>query len=1784
MKKISNILQVVLLGGFFVAALSNSAHAFGWIPPMPPDIEVDIPGNAGKVVSQVKAAYRQYQTVMSYKNSLTLDNIKKGVLLNLSSFGKGSSAPEAKQKTPGRWDEKYSTELGLNENNRGDEAAYMNAYHKLFFVYPMDSFKNLIPQLEEKGAGKNYTGGPEILQVAYRRKAVEYRQDVIVDTYLSSRLTESYLELVEKTINRLERCQNGLEADMDKNCVFWNLKMVKVESVENPEDLEGKDSTGQMGMAMNAYIETVVYDRLMRIIEDLTATEAIYRAAKQIELTMPVTPSMDRESNADDYLIKTFDFAYHNEYATAHASMLSKEDRSDCIKSGGKNCPGYNKEPAEIEIMEDTEILTKLKPIEDKLNRALLVHNLKALLPEYKTEYRKYLKKKELHERALKALQQSDKCVSQFLSTYRDNGDSKAVKETQWGAPSEFMRASGYEALKRANDYEKRTGISEELIRIYQKNINAVIIGSSPKCDDYYETCPDGYRLDTTQNCQILDDSTGEVVSEDKNLHPCILDTVEMSSDDAGISGLDNDNSVESVTGKINSYDAEASSTYSDADYLKDSSMADKIDNDNRIKAEQTWQIGAAKIMKLTENGYLKFAPWNDQQVLQEEYLHHKYGNIKMIVQSTDIGMNAFKIAASKVEGSEYSNAKDSDVKSSISPLVTAITRCLPAGSPEAQQKAKEAFCTESSASLVSCVASGDSGSGKITVTKKLRDSDGSITTSSVTYNQIVSTDPTKCTFTTTPHTWDGSSSVSSSCNATDWDFMVSSLVEKYFAKVLGGCKANINSQAQYLYNTTHNGGKGRIVAQSKLNDVVQRRIERNNMLRVLVNNYNTIQSANENKLKAKKAQIKAYNEKIDAATKIKNIAKQEQKRTEERIADDGAINTEINTLDASIKENKDLDKAYTCGLELKKMQLEYEREAIKGKKNGEIAWSCPKSCQEIKKTELCPSKAPDVSTYLVDLNAWTRNPTKIDDIHKYVTPDVAKAVINKQNTVIASQKTLRDVLKEQIKTLQEEIEKAASEFTDDYLEMAEDNQKSIEEVNEKFEEFVKKDDAGHVVRMQDGSRTVCTRPSLGFCTKRGPKTYESDNLATTIPFFITDTDDLKESVRQSINDKLLPASTYTTLANKLGIGGKFKIDNTIKSLGFDLNAGAVTAAQVVEKVKDAIVEMAVDEIVSEIKKADKIMQDELDNAKQEVESVINTLGVETISTTTPSATQKSIIASPQNYTYGGRIGKLHQDLINKLKTPVHGTELAQAGLKIEDILGIPAKLSIAAEPDRSESAEKDDTIAMEKDSDYFAGLPARGVNYLNKASDDLNAGRDYRAPRGPLLNLPPLREVFYFSAMDYTDLSPKKADKPKISTLLDVKYPGDIEHQWEYLPEVWRYLLAHPNMRDDGKYQNTFIERSLAGNELKSLIPNDDNGYATVIARAGVYPCYRNSNAGKEIIDINGNNNVGRISFATRKNVPTELSALPTCQEIAYNKVPGTACYTYNSKRNGICHLLADHGVNRVEDAQTKLGSSNNSIYKTYSELGQFLKSDLRYRPLQRNIQLYLTDSNANNDINRQKAEVASFKRNVFGSFLEAVNAEHSTHKALDNSHNDVMKALKSMCGQLMEFVDNANFGETEDTCAQYIMSHGGLAYSAEDTSYGVSGEYRDNIYNGIKCTETSKSNYELFYCELDSIKDGLVAEADKLFKDMQQKYRKDISKVQERVDNMDTLLQVLRDVDKDEVAYLPPETSVADAQNKVNTAKADKTAARKTDDQGIKSLDNQGQVVPYCPTYIYK
>ncbi|MBR2274247.1 MAG: hypothetical protein IJ864_05430 [Alphaproteobacteria bacterium] len=1807
MNKIAKITNCIIISGFLFMIPAKRADAFSLIPipPQPWSIELDIPGDVTKVFSELKALGLQTEVIASQLKATALNSIK-GTVIGKSMNKLGGLVKlkdKAVKKTPGKSAVVVpSTELSIAEGDT-NELNYYNAYQKLFFLYPsMDAYTDL------GGDKENGIEGYQTIQSAYHNKSVEYRQDVMVDTYFAGLLTERYLLLVEKTLNRLERCQNGLEHNMSK-CVFFGLQMVEIPTVENPDkELATEDSQnpGLLAQAKNAYIVSTVYDRLMRIVEELTATEAIYRAAKQIEL---VKPESENQSSAERYLPQKYHFAQREIRQLQHAKViLSQKNKKACLDgSQAKNCVSYNEDAAELNNMDDAKILSELQPIENALNAAMKYHNLKTQLPQYKTQYRRYLKTKEMHERAKKALTQSDSCVQEFINNHLNPDSTTPI---HWGKPQDST----------LHENRPLNSISRQLIMAYQQKASEVIIGDNGYCDGYYEVCPDGYQQGR-EHCKVLDEN-GEVKFEDKNLHPCMVETIEAKESSAAenISALTDANEstineTQAQTDKqIDTEDEYVAGDYTDSDYLKSGSVED-IEEQNHIQSEQAWRIGSKMMMDLANSGALKFNPWNDQQSLQEEYLRQKYLNMKKIIQSTDKAMNSYKIAANKANA-----YNDNSLSDELASAIQSIVACpLEGVEDKAQQE-----CLDGEISIdrgvISCLIEEDS----IDIGTQI----ASLANNAMCkFKRIIG------------NTTEGISSLS-----------VSNLVKGYFKDILGGSAEELYSKAQQ---------RGRLVAQDKLTSVMLVRQAEEVKLQKVIADYEAKQAQNKALSEKYKKDILKYNDSIDKATKLQNQVKLELRRSNQRVS---SITSELNSNLADLIKKNQGNREYLCSLQYQKMKLEYERATIQGQK---ASWNCPKLCQEID-AGLTHKKLCDTTPTQYTISLKNKLVLTEDVPNKNVLISEAQTMISSQEQAIESYTQQRKILKEKVQKLEEQMRQAAENFADDYIDQAIASQTQIEKANEAYEKFLQKDE--RMENTQKSGKCIDHGPLGIGCLKHANATYKEDDLSTTITHILEDNGQLKPTVKRQLEQKYF--ADLNQLAQDLNIPSTFVVDASIGSI-IGLPSGTVlTSQKLIQAVKEKILEAAAEQITNYITNADEIISQEIDSATKEIESHAQSLGLCESCSKPLSAAYKQKISSHQNYGDSGEITKAHNSLINKLRHGVNQSELAAAGIEVSDMFGIPTELegmqeigtvdennniinsqgkvigtatgSIAYDSDQQmighvvisdgKKLVKQESIA---DTTYFVSLPARGQNYRGQLSTDTDAGRDFIAPKGPMLNLPPLREIFYYDSEDY-DATPKSKKKkkdrifqPDISYLLNKKYPtttdADVK-EWEYLPEIWRYLLARPNLRQDHLYQQTFVERSFdTGGLLKNMINNTDisgnaGNYRTIISRADIYPC----KLGGKIYDIYGGkdnkkvkNNITDIRFVTRgmvtvtnsltpvsiqqQDTETSLESVPTCQEIElYSKSP---CNTYKQRKGGICHLLADHGKQKNKaknknDYQDSLDAKNSPLYEGYSELGQFLDGDLRYRALHQRIHQYLIDpKNSENNINRQKAETASFKRNLFGSFLNAVNSEHILQKSEDQMAQEIKTILTSMCAQIHEQgkvvsnnpqevvkgeCDKNCEARRDEVCAEYIFDHGGLAYSADkDTRYGVDGEYHDATYEGINCANKDKASYyEQYFCDLGNLKASQVAEAERLYKELKKNHSElSLTRAKERVERIEKQLAALKK-DMEEVTFMTAD-STKDTVN-VENAKADRVAERISDDEGIRSIENQSQVVPYCPTYI--
>lgn len=1684
MKKISKFIKCLMLGSLLLAANSQKAEAF-LFPPMPWDPVLDIPGDASKYIGQAFKIKHTLSSGFNLDNAMGLTGLKGGFIDGAWSKLKEAKSPEmdtkGKIKTPGKGAVSASSELKIDADSV-DEEQFFNAYHTLFFTHDFN-------------AGSIEGASPSLLETAYKNKAEEYQQDVAIDTYLSAKLVEDYLATADKTLNRLERCQSG---DFDeKECIFFGLKMAKVTD-ETSSGESDSDNKAQLAAARNAYIVTMVYDRLLRVVEDLTAIEAVFQSSRQMGIAQPISES-EKQSSAAEYINGKYRFAYADSqngvFAKGTPIVNFNNKAAKCEGSNDpKKCPQLNKDKTKIKNVEKTEVLKQLQPIEGYINKAVTVHNLKSSLPQMKSLYRQYLLQQEIHRKAKILVETSEQCIVNFLNRHADNDMKQA-----WYGGAEPQGEKRFE-------YNNRKGIAGELIREYdEKSIN-IAIGTSEDCNGLYEqnSCPAGYTWVAGENEQC------------KGMGTCEIELItEEAEEGEAITQIDENYTGGKDVSKINAKYKDMA----DTDGFMDGTNAETTIQDSRKSAELSWYLGRDKLLETMKKQEMKFKPWNDQKMLQAEYLRNKYRNIGLIIRSTDQAVASFKLAEKVAQSYSSEDVATKYIKAAASCESIA----------NAKTKARAKYCTSE---YTQCSVTDNDG---MIITKRKKnetryDSEGNpyivtVSVPDITENQKVSLGYT-CVYTK------GASAV----NTEEICLTPTCLVRTYFKKAWG--------DADGFYHAAK--GKGRVIAVNKLQAVITERKDQEDKVKTLVKKYQEQIRATKIAVENAIIALSSTNKAIDEARKNKNVANEELGKTNRRLT---AIGEERETL----KNRKDnINKEDLCAKEQRLGNLDNEESCLKTGRPAK-SYSCA-SCKGLsglsKAEQDCSKKELSCVAFLTTFEVQNKTLVK-NDAEKYINKPSAIATQKKYESQIEEKTAQLEMLKERVKTLQEQLKAQTEEFATEYLKAENDAQEAIEEKNQEYEDFMV-DSSGENQRfqMRNANKTECYKKgALGIgCKKKGPKRIEKNNLEATFTNIISNKA-LEKVMEDELNRIFFSGNNVVSLLTKAGVPGSFVVDGTFSAIG--LPAGATTVQALAEKLKDNVVRIAAKELTAKIKAADEKVEKAVKNGEDKVKDFMDAHNINGTGQQTPS---QSYLEKPSAD---------HQPLLNELRN------ISKNVVEGENLFGIPEDAEFASMLDK-ETAEENDAIT---DTAFFVGLPARSNNYRDKAADDANAGRDYMSPHDMLASLPPLREIFYFSAADYEDI-PQEKGKPVLTELLKGKYCNESNNcEYEYLPEVWLHILARPNLRADKKYQQTFIERSFSDAKLNDLVQNrlansgiigaKASDYRAIIGRSGVYPCRTKGG----IVDMGGGDKVPNMRFKTRSSLPAGMTSVPTCQEV---ELKGVNAY----------HLLADHGKGKNIKDTEKTSPTNEPMYEKHSELGQLLTEKMAYRPLQKNIHEYLNDSkNEDNNIERQKAELASFKRNVMGDFLVTVTTEYNARKNLESMQKTVDEMRENLCTQLAEIWKENGEDYDVESCKKQA-----LASNYKDTAYFEQGE--DKEYGKIKCSQGRKSFYEQVFCDLDTKKDKYVKDAQNALKateslgapteEAKAYLEERLEKIKNYIDNDGTLI-----VDNKEISIIQPDIDRAEIKGVVLTAKANRRVMLDSAEEGLQATENQNQAVAYCPVY---
>lgn len=1729
MKMIRLLKYLVLIVTIVFGTQTKNAMAFGFIPPLPPDVVSGVPAYPGQIMAKVQSVMDKVQMVKNIDAGELLSQAGGAAVVDLTSkatsIGAGAGGAwlddkitDAEKKIvgpSGRLEENKDLDLDEYETNEGKLKEVF--FTKLFFVYPNpESMKDF---------------DPAVLKSMHKSKIKEFQQDIFVNTYLTGRYNEDFLVIVDKTLKRLELCASNIKADgktsysdkadYEKNCKFFGLQMQYIPSEEKCRENEeecNEDTEGNRGIARNLYIVSTVADRVLRILEDLTAVEGQFRAARHMNDIEPLdvwgSSSEDEEENhsdASDYIDASFKFAYNEVKTHTNAQMLAKEyNREEFCKSnpGKKGCPLVNKDGIKsLMNVDDTAILTQLIDAEKAVEKALVFHNYKNSMPYYKTQYRNYLQAIKNHENALKTLKDSDECNINFINKH--NGDDKDIADARkaWG-PSTGS----------ANEHDKRTGLSRRLIETYQNYITDKILQETQETEEekiekqcnelgfYKENeCPNGYTQNKGEVCKLSKEDNG---SDDENniedvviqgFYECVMNTVTTDVSAMQDTYLNEDGVLKD--------DKPADLKLEDHDineYMQNDEDLDNLNKESIIQNEQVWHIGSDMMMQLAKDKELVFNPWNDQKDFQTEYMFNKYRNILSIVKSVDKGSKAMEIIVKDIENQSETASDETQLK------LEKIIDALSVLSYDDAMKYMESKADVSKTSKV------NPGRGLFRV-----------------------------------HYNDGSTKLITQTSDSDTAIKNPNVTLARFQSLLGGTLPTTNELLKYYINErlygknftkrTHDD-KNRRVATDLLNNVISTRNAQNNEIAKVVNNFKTKINNLNNRLEQRKKAISKHNENLDKEIKGKNEAQDNIKSAKNRIV---AINTLIN--EYTKRKGTSKTSAEAKALDIKIALAETERDYLNG---GKDAFP-PKELNSVEKTL--------ISSLLDENSNYIYVPIKTSEAKKKKHDDEAKRI-----------KVYIDVIKKEIEKINDDIKETKSDFAEEYIKVQEEAQDAIEEENSKYEAFLYNKET-QMIREKN--------------KKKGIKEakYSSNNLATTIKTIIEnkgENDELKEVVEAHLKEHMKSLGIMKAL-KAMGITSGVVFPAGVLP-GLDIG-GSATLDQIEKGIIGQVAESAAEKITEEVNNADAKINNSIETATKAIKSLTDVYGL------TPSEDGKKNetdiknhekdILLPENYGNEGVITQAHIKMIEELRKLDSDFDGKLLGVPNEDnfikgekykpdekyFVGLPARSRVNvndSNASRDYLLPKAPMLALPplREVFYFGPTEYEDIPFVEDAKNNKNGH-----PVISSLLLPKeynekwelLPEIWR-----YLLATPNfRSDDDYQHTFVERDFP--LKGMQDVDDQLFRTEIARGGVFPC-KIGSTVID-VLASENTK---PHKNIKFVKNNKKSSV-----NLPTCKEV-ELSGNKVIHKLADekSDKENNNKETLANKDVKEGTDLSELSQFIFIKDktAKKVNIFGFTLDINIpNRTEKHYRRF---HEELWKRYLDDEN-------------------TDA-SNNNITHQKIQTAIFNRNIFGDFLNNVSTEIEAKKIKDEYEHTVTETIKGLCQQLCEVMDEnkkPNICPTPDengnvdytSCANTVMKEG-LASSPDDKKYGFGGQYGKNSdYDGLN--ENDKSWYVQFINNFDTEKDVALKEAESAYNKFNSMPQKIKENVKDRLHALKNSIDRLK-ADKNEVV---PLDSVNIEDDEYNIEKEKKTAQSnikrefEAADEGVEAMKNQGKTAAYCPVY---
>ncbi|MCQ2734417.1 MAG: hypothetical protein MJ212_00510, partial [Alphaproteobacteria bacterium] len=749
MKKISYFLSVLLTCSLF----SSGAKAFAWpdYTPLLPWSSQFCPTCIGPTIMMAESYIQQGIQVKKELEQITNISYLKQFLKNYA-LGMGNTLFGAlKDRLLLEEKREYSMTIEKCKNLNIDVSnaeSVQKGFISLFLEYPSSKVN---------------------IQNAYRKKGNAIKTDVMLESYVTSmELSRRLYGQTEDTPEAEEKeelkAKNGTE--INKLGLFTQLKYVEQCLLEgnqtdetgmskisdacrktglddcsgtstDPDEQKKEDSVclwKNAVLAMRLYEQFMVYNEyITSMLQEYEAVQAInsiaiIRTTEDGSYNVTKTKGQNESSVMSDKIksgliqtkaVEVRDFSLYAD----ETAPLSAEDEAifeayeKNLQSDEKIIVGNFERTDKVEGLkspledkeEDFAGLAELSEIEENLNTAINIHNMKQNLPEYRKVYKNYDEMQKYYDQVVQNLENSGKCVVNFLSPYYSNaskmwfGDEcnyygngmiychykpeKTVEQVNSGgtevSQGEFDVLCPDDSnhmcyIQNIHNSKYNRGLVGYLMNLYQtvKDNQA-----SQEVEAYIETTDVGSPNSnvTAVEVKLEYKSGGETVSANTDSQNAEIKTAG-TFDEAYQQATEEENNDTSAVVTPN-----GSSTLQSLDNLQAQSAPDDASEMTNIKdydaAEQekkearkgellNWSVGAEVVKDLAQDltsstpqfGAVqkRFPLWYDQKEYYNQYIDGKYTNIKNYLNS-DSFLSKF-VQASKDLILEYPYQNDDDL------------------------------------------------------------------------------------------------------------------------------------------------------------------------------------------------------------------------------------------------------------------------------------------------------------------------------------------------------------------------------------------------------------------------------------------------------------------------------------------------------------------------------------------------------------------------------------------------------------------------------------------------------------------------------------------------------------------------------------------------------------------------------------------------------------------------------------------------------------------------------------------------------------------------------------------------------------------------------------------------------------------------------------------------------------------------------------------------------------------------------------------------------------------